>query len=139
MKLAKNVRIGGGILYAQIVGDELKLANFYGVFTYGNEDYNVTAGLGWGYAKTQDVEGSWSKYPLITISGTARMSRRLAFVSENWFIPAAESGFTYYPLYSYGLRFLGESTSIDLAFINNRDIVRVLFIGIPFVSFTVKF
>lgn len=138
-KVAKNLRIGGGILYAQVLGDELKLANFYGVVTYGNEDYNVSAGLGWGYSKTPDVEGGFSKKPLITICGTARVSRKLAFVTENWIIPTGESAPSYYPLYSYGIRFLGESTSIDLAFINNRDIVHVLFIGIPFVSFTVKF
>jgi hypothetical protein len=140
-KVAPNLRIGTGVLYLQLLGNEVNFANFYGVVTYGNEDNNITGGIGWGYSKIKVVDdGAWMKKPLVTLSGTARMSRKLAFISENWFVPEAdETGITYYPFFSYGLRFMGESISVDLLFLNNEDIIRAFFLGIPLVSFTVKF
>ena len=139
-KAATNLRIGCGVIYAQVLGNEFQLGTMYGVVTYGNPDYNITGGLGWGYAKTQDEVALFQKNPMITLCGTARIARKLAFVTENWVIPYSDDGkLVYSPLFSYGLRFFGESLSVDLAFINNKEIVKVLFIGIPFVSFTVKF
>lgn len=138
-KVAKDFRVGAGVLYLNVLGGEVSLTTCYGIATYGNTDYNITGGVGWGYGETSGSEGSWQKTPMITISGTARMSRKVAFVSENWFVPEGENGGGYYPIYSYGLRFLGETMCVDLAFINNRDIAKNLFIGIPWVSFTVNF
>jgi hypothetical protein len=140
-KVAPDLRIGAGVIYLQLLGDEVKLANFYGVVTYGNEDYNITGGVGFGYGKGKDAsKGEWMEKPLITLSGTARMSRKLAFVSENWFVPNMdETGTKYYPIFSYGLRFMGESISVDLLLLNNEDIFHIFFLGIPMVSFTVKF
>jgi hypothetical protein len=139
-EVAKNLRIGTGAIYMQIMVADLQLATVYGVVSYGNPDYNLTVGLGWGYSKFETDEWSSQKSPMITICGTARIGRKIALVTENWLIPDAGNGdFKYYPLYSYGLRFFGETLSVDLAFINNRDIVEALFIGIPFVAFTVKF
>ncbi|MCX6276941.1 MAG: hypothetical protein NT004_02445 [Bacteroidetes bacterium] len=138
-KVTENVRVGGGFIYAHIM-NEAQLGTFYGVFTFGNPDYNFTAGLGWGYTKTKNTLARFQSNPMITLCGTARISRKVAFVTENWFIPFNNSsGFSYSPLFSYGLRFFGESLSFDLAFINNKDIVKALFIGIPFVAITVKF
>jgi hypothetical protein len=139
-RVAPNFRAGAGVIYAQLGGDAVRLANFYGVFTYGNPDYNISAGIGWGTLKTGSEKAEFQKSPLVTISGTARIARKLAFVTENWFIPySGDTQTEYYPLFSYGLRFFGESLSVDFAFINNKDIVEILFIGIPYVSFSVKF
>ncbi|MEI7661694.1 MAG: hypothetical protein WCK34_05845 [Bacteroidota bacterium] len=139
-KIADNLRIGCGMIYAQLLGNEFQLGTVYAVGTYGNPDYNITAGLGWGFSKAGSGEGSFGKHPMITLSGTARLARKISFVTENWIIPyTKDSKVVYSPLYSYGLRFFGETLSVDLAFINNKDIVKSLFIGFPFVSFTVKF
>lgn len=121
---------------SKLSGDENKNFNS-GLFSAA---FIVSAGIGWGTLKTGSEEAEFQKSPLITISGTARIARKLAFVSENWFIPYTSDGNKkYYPLFSYGLRFFGESLSVDFAFINNKDIVEVLFIGVPYVSFSVKF
>jgi hypothetical protein len=45
----------------------------------------------------------------------------------------------YYAVFSYGLRFMGESIAVDLAFLNNGDIAESIIIGIPWVDFVVKF
>jgi hypothetical protein len=48
------------------------------------------------------------------IGGQGRITRRVSMISENWFIPV--DGGTE-GLLSYGLRFLGEGLTVDLAFI----------------------
>jgi hypothetical protein len=40
---------------------------------------------------------------------------------------------------SYGVRFFGKKLSVDLGFLNNRDLAEALIIGIPYVDFVVKF
>ncbi|MCH8546379.1 MAG: hypothetical protein LAT54_06570 [Cryomorphaceae bacterium] len=136
VKIEDNLHIGGGALYVNMPFYEYNQTSrtgsgiAYGIATYGNPDHNITAGLGWGF-----VQSEFSESPIITISGTSRFSERFAFISENWFIPVDG----YYALYSYGVRFIAESIAVDLAFINNPDIAEFIIIGLPFVSFTVKF
>jgi hypothetical protein len=131
-KITDKVHVGGGILLARVPGmdktDNLGLC--YGIGTYGTLDHNITAGLGWGF-----VGEEFSEKPIITISGMTRLSKKTGLITENWIVP--DEG--YYGVCSYGLRFFGEKMSIDLAFINNADIAKFLFIGIPYVDFVVKF
>lgn len=82
----------------------------YAVGTKGNRDSNLSLGLGWGYSGSR-VEGN----PVVMVGGQARMSRRVAFISENWVIPSERQT---EGLYSFGLRFLGEGLSVDLAFVS---------------------
>jgi hypothetical protein len=141
--VADNFYLGGNILYAntlKTVADFGGLATFNAFATYGNRNNNLTAAIGWGMAN-----GEFSSTPLITISGMVRASRRIAFVSENWLVPGVNSDSDvegdqgYYGIFSYGIRFLGEKTSIDLAFINNPDIAKKIVIGIPWLDFVINF
>jgi len=133
-KVANKFHAGGGVLYASIPSFGLDsrsgLGIAYGIGTYGSVDHNVTGGLGWGF-----IKGKFSERPIITFSGLTRVSKKTALVTENWFVPSDN----YYSVYSYGIRFFGENIAVDLAFINNADIFKVLFIGIPYVDFVVKF
>jgi hypothetical protein len=104
----------------------------YGVATTGSRESNLTLGAGWGY-----VGDDLADKPVMTLAGVHRFSRRAAFISENWFFPFAdENG----GLVSYGLRFLGERMSVDLAFANafGGD-AEFFFPGIPLVGFAIKF
>ncbi len=140
VKIAENLRLGCGALYVHLAGNEFQLGTVYGVITYGNTDNNISGGVGWGYSKTQKSDLEFQDNPMITVCATARLARKTAFVTENWFVPYTKNGnLAYGAIYSYGLRFFGETLSVDLAFINNKDIFKVLFIGIPFVAFAVKF
>lgn len=121
---------GGGIFYINAnlasEGDELLDANFsgglaYGVVTYGTEDLNGSLGAGWAFSG----EGDFSNEPIITVSGMGRVSRRIAIVTENWFV---SKGF----LLTYGVRFLSERMSFDWALINNDEIMKTFPIGLPF-------
>jgi len=129
-KVAEKFHAGAGVLYARIPGESSSLGTLFATGTYGTLDNNITGSLGWGF-----VDSELSKQPIATLSGMKRISKRTALVTENWFIPI--DGF--YGLYSYGIRFFGEKIAVDLAFINNSDIAEAIIIGIPFVSFTVKF
>jgi hypothetical protein len=137
-KIANNLYAGANILYAnaiRAVDSFGGLATLNGFLTYGNTNNNLTASVGWGFA-----EGEFSSKPVITISGMTRVSRRIAFVSENWIVPYSdEDEINLYGIFSYGIRFLGEKTSIDLAFINNKDIAEAIIIGIPWLDFTISF
>ena len=126
-------RAGGGLLYANVIGVEEDFSGLgigYGIVTYGNTDDNATLGLGYGF-----VDGELSSKPVITLSGMKRVSRRIGLVTENWLVPVDD----YYGVLSYGLRFMGERLTVDLAFINNREIADVITIGIPYVDFVIKF
>jgi len=136
-KVANNFYAGGNVLYANTIKtvDEfggLGTINAFG--TYGNKNNNITGAVGWGWA-----DGEFSSKPLITISGMTRVSKRIAFVSENWLVPNIGGTGNYYGIFSYGIRFLGEKTSIDLAFINNPDIASEIVIGVPWLDFVINF
>jgi hypothetical protein len=132
-KVSEKWRAGGGVLYANAVGLENGFSGLgigYGIATYGNSDDNATLGLGYGF-----VDGDFSSKPVVTLSGMKRASRRIAFVTENWFVPTD----SYYGIFSYGLRFMGERITVDLAFLNNPDIASDIAIGVPYLDFVVKF
>lgn len=110
------------------------LATLNGFFTYGNRNNNITAAMGWGWS-----DGEFSSKPVVIVSGMVRASKRIGFVSENWIIPGLAEDGGYYGIFSYGIRFLGEKTSIDLAFLNNPDIAGGIIIGIPWLDFVINF
>lgn len=136
-KVAENFYAGANILYANTIRyaeDFGGLATINGFATYGNTNNNITAALGWGWA-----DGEFSSKPVIIISGMARASKRIGFVTENWIVPGIAEDGGYYGIVSYGIRFLGEKTSIDLAFLNNPDIASEIVIGIPWLDFVINF
>jgi hypothetical protein len=139
IKSAESFNISAGALLIRIPemddegGDDDSGKNplvgiFYSVATFGSTNSNFTAGFGLGF-----VEHEFSNKPMIMLGGEHRLSRRLAFVTENWIIPGAE-----HPLISYGVRFFNEKLSVDLALVNilNRD---AIFPGIPYLDFVFNF
>lgn len=130
MQVSENLRVGIGVLYGNVSDLVGGFGVGYGLATYGNPEHNATLGLGFGF-----FDGDFSKDPVITISGMTRISRRVSLVTENWFFPAD----VYRGILTYGIRFFGESMSVDLALINNTDIATAFPIGIPYIDFVVKF
>lgn len=130
--ISEKWNAGVGVLYANAAIEDFSgLGIGYGIVTYGNRDNNVTLGVGFGY-----VDDAVSGEPVVNLSGMKRIGRKVALVSENWFVPAED----YYGVYSYGLRFMGERITVDFAFLNNPDIAsEVIFIGVPYVDFVIKF
>lgn len=147
-KAAKNFHLAAGMLYVSVPSfsnNETREGGgvFFGSATYGNDDHNLTLSAGYGFTG-EDISGR----PIFTISGMTRLSRKIGLITENWIVPSSESEYdpnfgveirreTYNLAYSYGLRFMGESISVDLAFVNTSE--SNLTFGFPVVDFVVKF
>ena len=127
-----SIAIGGlfGALGSELTnGDGGKFGIVYGVGTAGSADHGVTFGTGFSYYGTD-----FSAKPLFMLGTEQRMTRRLSFVSENYlFTGQGSEGH----LVSYGVRFMGEKLSIDLALLNNLS--SGIFPGIPFLGFVAAF
>ncbi len=99
----------------------------YGVATFGPTDRSLTAGLGYGF-----VNGHFADKPAVLLGTELRLSRRVAFISENYVLPGTDG-----VLLSYGLRLIGDRLSTDLAFVNSTR--SGVFPGIPWLGFTYRF
>jgi hypothetical protein len=109
--------------------DEVTSAGLlYAVGTAGTRESNVSLGVAWGYA-----DDELTNTPGIMLGGQGRVSRRVSLISENWFIPV--DGETE-GVVSYGLRFLGENLSVDLAWVTALGQRGV---GAPWLGFAFRF
>jgi hypothetical protein len=79
----------------------------YGVGTFGGPDRALTVGATVPFIAA-DGESEIGDQPVVMIGGESRLSRRMKFISENYFMPG-ESG----ALLSGGVRFFGERLSAD--------------------------
>ena len=110
-------------------GTDASFGVLYGVGTVGSPDASITFGTGLAYAG-----GQFADRPVAMLGAETRLGRRVSFVTENYLIPNDDVT----AAISYGLRFFGEKLSADLAFWNAPGQVMV-FPGIPYVAFSVKF
>ena len=121
-----NVAIGGIVAGAGTLTDAGPFGIGYGVTTFGGEDASVTAGAGFGFAKS-------STSPVILmLGGSKRLTRNLALVSENYLYTEHHSSV----LLSGGLRFLGEKIAVDFAGFGVSDAEVPI---IPYVAFIYRF
>ena len=100
---------------------------YYGVGTVGDGKASLTFGAGYGFAGG-DIESR----PVGLIGGEVRLSRRIGFVTENYLLPVSHDNI----LYSFGLRFMGEKITTDLALFNVSGSNSI---GFPFVDFVFRF
>jgi hypothetical protein len=126
-----NLALSAGYLYVNAANEDFAgLSIAYGVATVGNSDNNLSCGMGFG-----SVDGTWSKDPVLTFSGMLRTSRRFGLVTENWVI----TGDDVTGIFSYGVRFIGETITVDVAFLNNADIAKTFALGVPWLDMMVRF
>jgi hypothetical protein len=124
----ENVNLALGALVVGGIPDERTVGIVYGVGTFGPPDASITAGLGYGFAGT-----TVARNPVAMIGGEFRVARNLALVTENYIIPNTHAN----PLYSYGIRLMGEKMTVDLALFNISG--EGSGIGFPYVDFVFKF
>jgi hypothetical protein len=125
----KNVNLALGALVVGGIPDESTVGIVYGVGTFGPPDASITAGLGYGFAGT-----TVSSSPVGMIGGELRVARNVALVTENYVIASTNSA---NPLFSYGVRLMGEKMTVDLALFNASG--SGTGIGFPYVDFVFKF
>ena len=127
-----RIALGGLLAIVPFSGTTTKSVGvLYGVGTLGSREHNATLGAGWGY-----VGGTLSNKPVLTLGGQSRVTRRMALISENWFVPIDGKTFGFV---SYGVRLIGEKIAVDLAFGNSLEGGNAFFPGVPLLGFAVKF
>jgi len=125
MSFGDQVHLAAGLLLAGTGGETGGVG--YGVGTFGDGDASVTVGVGWGFAGG-DIESR----PVAMLGGEKRISRRIALVTENYLLPISADNL----LYSFGVRFMGEKMTTDLALFN---VTGSEIIGVPYVDFVFRF
>jgi hypothetical protein len=120
-----QVHLAAGVLFAGTNGGTGGI--YYGVGTFGDGNGSVTIGGGYGFAG-----GKIQSKPVGMLGGEFRITRRLAFVTENYLLPISDNNV----LYSFGFRFMGEKLTTDLALAN---VSGSQIIGVPYVDFVFRF
>jgi len=123
--VADKVHLATGVLFVGAKGGTGGI--YYGVATLGDGDGSVTIGGGYGFAG-----GKIESKPVGMIGGELRVANRIGLVTENYLLPVSENNL----LYSFGIRFMGERMTTDLALFN---VSGSHVIGIPFVDFVFRF
>lgn len=123
--VADKVHLAAGVLFA---GTRVGTGGvYYAVGTLGDGDGSVTLGGGYGFAG-----GKIQRKPVGMLGAEKRISQRIAIVTENYLLPVSGDNI----LYSFGLRFMGEKITTDLALFN---VANSRVIGIPWVDFVFRF
>jgi hypothetical protein len=120
----KHVQAAAGVIHITGIEDfEAGIA--YGVTTIGSDDSAATIGFGRAYS------GDGGR-GILMIGGEHRQSRRIKWITENWFWRGEARGFV-----SGGVRFLGERLSADLSLV--VPLVHDAAVAFPIVSFAWHF
>ena len=147
-ELTDILHVGGCGFYAQTLlkykKRNYKGGGLLGLLTVGNGNNNLTFGLGTGFEGTNEDMYFLPK-PAIQVSATLRISRRIAFVGENFFLPARKKYYTaegkvyefgYDKYFMYGFRLLKERASLDAGFLfATQD----TFLAFPYIGLAIKF
>ena len=122
----------------------------FAMATFGPPDKSLT--IGGGLARTTEDESDFvqtptgyrwetrrrtANTPIVLVGGTARLSKRIAFVSENWLIFHDDFKLSQQPFMA-GLRFLGDRLSADVGVILVGELIDEGF-PIPWLSMTYHF
>jgi len=126
--VSPRLHLSVGALVAGVPGED-PVGAVYGVGTLGDADASFTGGIAYGFAGRK-----FSSEFAVLVGGEKRVSRRIAFVTENYFVPSAVGE----PVVSGGIRMMSEKLTVDLALFNLVGQSAIL-PGIPFVSFVYKF
>lgn len=122
---AGSIEASIGVLHFVNMGDA-SVGIAYAVVTHGNNDNAATFGAGYAYSSAdRRRDGA----PVVMIGGEKRVSRRLKFVTENYW-------FSGVGLVSGGVRFLGERLSADLGLVS--PITGDFFVVVPMINFVWK-
>jgi uncharacterized membrane protein len=123
--VSDKVHLAAGVLFA---GTRVGTGGvYYAVGTLGDGDGSITLGGGYGFAG-----GKVERKPVGMLGAEKRLSRRIAIVTENYLLPVSNDNL----LYSFGLRFMGEKITTDLALFN---VANTGVIGFPWVDFVFRF
>jgi len=130
--ISDNFSLGGGALVATILSADNNFAgSAYGVATFGNENGNLSLGLGYGFAN-----GVWANTPLLTVSGITRTGKKSFLMTENYLIGISRVINT--------VNFIGGRTAwkiiqLDYGLVTSLNSIGDSFVANPWLSLAVPF
>lgn len=144
--------VAGGVFIGNSIFPIVRNSNFglalgFCSFTVGNSDHNLTATVCYGFMNSRNSTDLMNQ-PLMQLSGTVRVSKKLAIVSENWLVSVNGDPFNrgfgtdshYEPFISYGCRILNKRGSFDIGFLNTPALWENNYlVGMPYIGFLVRF
>jgi hypothetical protein len=109
LQVVSGDRVQMAIGSISTIGDGPDVGLFYGVSTIGGPDRSASIGLGYGYHGANGL--------VVMAGAEARTSRRVKWMTENWFTPDGKG------VFGGGFRLLGERFSADvgLMLVVDRD------------------
>jgi hypothetical protein len=109
LQVVASDRVQAAIGAISTIGDGPDVGLLYGVSTIGGPDRSVSLGLGYGYHGANGL--------VVMAGAEARTSRRVKWMTENWFTPDGKG------VFGGGFRLLGErfSGDVGLMLVVNRD------------------
>ncbi len=150
-QFSDRLSVSGGVLFARGGdGEDESLGLGFVMATLGRPEKSLTVGV--GAARTVSEEyyttyagGEWrgdfrnkaSYTPVVMVGGTARLSRRIALVSENWLILNDDFKISEQP-FGLGVRFLGDRLTADVGVILIGEVIQDGF-PVPWLSVTYHF
>ncbi len=130
LQVALEGMLGRGFDNFEDFEQEAYLSALQALFTIGNRTTNLTLGGGISWRDKQ-----WSQRPFFSVSGTAQVSPRFAFMAENYsFVAYGTSGH----IGAFGGRFYGRKVNLDLALAVSREELGDVLL-FPWVGFSVNF
>jgi len=126
-----NLHLAGGAVLGGVVGETSEgVGLLYGAATIGDRDHNATLGLGYGY-----TNGEVASTPAINLSGMLRVSPTVYLLTENYIVPAEETG----TIASVGVRWAPRDFAVDFALARPLGEDTGGLIGIPWLGVTIPF
>lgn len=146
-----RVAVSGGALVARGGESETDALGLgFVTATLGKPDKSLTVGGGVTRTVSEEyygtyVRGQWrgdfrkqaSYTPVVMVGGTARLSPRLALVSENWLILTEDFKLSEQP-FAVGVRFLGDRLTADVGVVLIGEMIQDGF-PLPWLSVTYHF
>lgn len=102
----------------------------YGVGSYGESPFSLSAGLGLGFA-----EGEFTKKPFAMLGLEYQVSKSVKLLSENWMFPEVDGA-----VISFGIRFFGENLAADFGLFTQTELLgESSFPFLPWIGFAYNF
>jgi len=120
--------LSSGLLWMAV--KDVSASIVYGVGTYDDYPFTLSAGLGFGYA-----QGKFTQKPFAMIGLEYQLSKSVKLLSENWIFPEADGA-----VISFGIRFFGENLAADFGFFTQSEIIgEGSFPFLPWIGFAYNF
>ena len=150
-QFSEGVAVSGGALVARGGDGETETLGLgFVMATFGKPDKSLTVGGGVARTVSEEYYGEYTERgwqgnfsnkayytPVVMVGGTARLSPRLALVSENWLVLSEDFRLSE-QLFAVGVRFLGDRLTADVGVVLVGELLDDGF-PLPWLSVTYHF